>query len=210
MRFVLAMIDSVAALGVCVGGRSPRPGCQRRPQVLAGVRPTAQVYRRPGAQAQRGVPDHAPGRSRTGNRGQGRLRLADDAPAATLPRCDWGLGYEEGIELLLPHAQAARTLATLACLRARIRFEDGHDADAIDDIVDAMTLGRHVSMDGSLITVLLDYGIEYRAGETLALYLPKLDPEMIKGLKTRLAALPPAGTPAGGWCRSRRKPAWTG
>src|SRR6185312_6219422 len=28
---------------------------------------------------------------------------------SSLPRCDWGLGYEEGIELLLPHAQAART-----------------------------------------------------------------------------------------------------
>ena len=37
--------------------------------------------------------------------------------AAALPRCDWGLGYEDGIELLLPHAQAARTLSTLACLR---------------------------------------------------------------------------------------------
>ena len=84
--------------------------------------------------------------------------------AAALPHCDWGLGYEDGIELLLPHAQAARTLSTLACLRARIRFEDGHNAEAIEDIVDAMTVGRHVSMDGSLITVLLNYGIEYRSG----------------------------------------------
>ena len=67
--------------------------------------------------------------ARTGNRDQGRLRVADDAPSGSVPRCDWGLGYEEGIELLLPHAQAARTLATLACLRARIRFEDGHNAE---------------------------------------------------------------------------------
>ena len=85
-------------------------------------------------------------------------------------------------------------LATLACLRARIRFEDGHNAEAIEDIVDAMTLGRHVSLDGSLITVLVSYAIEHRASETLALYLPKLDAEMIKGLKTRLDALPPSGT----------------
>src|SRR3954453_23218104 len=89
--------------------------------------------------------------------------------AAKLPHCDWGLAYDEGIELLLPHAQASRTLATLACLRARIRFEDGQYAGAIEDLFDAMTLGRHVSMDGSLITVLLNYGIEHRAGETLAL-----------------------------------------
>ena len=88
--------------------------------------------------------------------------------ASALTHCDWGLGYEDGIEILLPHAQAARTLSTFACLRARIRFEDGHNADAIDDIADAMTVGRHVSMDGTLITVLVNYAIEYRAGETVA------------------------------------------
>jgi hypothetical protein len=118
--------------------------------------------------------------------------------AAKLPHCDWGLAYDEGIELLLPHAQASRTLATLACLRARIRFEDGHFAEGIEDIIDAMTVGRHVSMDGSLITLLLDYGIEYRADETLALYLPKLSSEAIKSLKTRLASLPPGESPTEG------------
>jgi hypothetical protein len=118
--------------------------------------------------------------------------------AAALPRCDWGLGYEEGIELLLPHAQAARTLSSLASLRVRIRFEEGHNAEAIEDIVDAMAMGRHVSMDGTLITVLVNYAIEYRTGETLAFYLPKLNAETIKGLKTRLGALPPSGTPANG------------
>jgi len=118
--------------------------------------------------------------------------------AAALPRCDWGLDYEEGIELLLPHAQAARTLSTLACLRARIRFEDGQYADATEDIVDAMAVGRHVSTDGTLITVLVNYAVEYRTGETLALYLPKLNAEMIKSLKARLGALPLSGTPAKG------------
>ena len=115
---------------------------------------------------------------------------------AALPRCAWGIGYEDGIELLLPHAQAARMLSSLASLRARIRFDDGHTAEAIDDIVAAMTLGRHVSLDGSLITVLVGYMVEHRMSETLALYLPKLNAEMIKGLKARLAALPPCATPA--------------
>ena len=92
--------------------------------------------------------------------------------AAALPHCDWGLGYEEGVELLLPHAQAGRTLATLALLRARIRFEDGHNAEAIEDIADSMTMGRHVSLDGTLITVLVNYAIENRASETLAPICP--------------------------------------
>jgi len=118
--------------------------------------------------------------------------------AAVLPRCDLGLGYEDGIEILLPHAQAARTLVNLACVRARIRFEDGHNAEAVDDIIDAMTLGRHVTLDTTSITVLVNYGIEYRTSETLARYLPKLSAEKIKTLKTRLAALPPSSTPATG------------
>jgi hypothetical protein len=118
--------------------------------------------------------------------------------AAALPHCHWGIGYEEGIELLLPHAQAARTLSALACLRARIRFEDGRNAEAVEDIVDTITLGRHVSMDGSLITVLVDYAIEQRAGEALARYLPGLDAGTIKDLKVRLDSLPPFRTAAQG------------
>ena len=71
-----------------------------------------------------------------------------------------------------------------------------------------MTLGRHVSLDGTLIIVLVNYAIEHRASETLALYLPKLDAETIKGLKTRLGALPPSGTPAtgGGAVRGEIRP----
>lgn len=116
--------------------------------------------------------------------------------AAALPRCDWGLSFEDGIEALLPHAQAARALSSLAYLRARMRFEADRTGDAIDDVVDALTLGRHTSRDGSLITVLVGYNIEQRGGQVLARYLPKLSPDAIKDLKSRLAALPRFGSPA--------------
>ena len=113
-------------------------------------------------------------------------------------RCDWGLGYEEGIELLLPHAQASRTLATLACLRARIRFEDGHIDQALEDILDAMTLGRHVSRDGSLITVLLELRHRIPRGRNARALPAEAEREVLKNLKTRLAALPPGESPAEG------------
>ena len=115
---------------------------------------------------------------------------------AALPRCNWGIGSEEGIRALLPHPQAARVLASLACLRARLRFEDGRNAEAIEDIVAGMTLGRHISQDGLLIPVLFRQVIEHRMTETLARYLPRLDARIIKELKTRLEALPPGGSPA--------------
>jgi len=117
---------------------------------------------------------------------------------AALPRCDWGLPAEEGIEIRLIHVDGARVLSSLACLRARVRFEEGKSADAIDDLVAALTLGRHTSQNAVLIMTLAGYAIEHRVSETLALYLPKLNARMIKDLKTRLDALPPGGTPATG------------
>jgi hypothetical protein len=114
-----------------------------------------------------------------------------------LPRCDWAVDWEaEGIEALLPYVSAARVLSSVACLRARLRFEEGHSAEAIDDLFAALTLGRHVSVDGSLIAVLVGYAIEGRTGETLALYLPRLDAKTVKDLKKRLDALPPGGSQA--------------
>src|SRR5439155_3890399 len=81
---------------------------------------------------------------------------------ATLRHCDWGISYEDGIYVRLPHLPAARVLSALACLRARMRFEEGQSAEAIDDIVAAMTLGRHVSLDSTFIAILVGYSIEHR------------------------------------------------
>jgi hypothetical protein len=108
--------------------------------------------------------------------------------------CDWGMSYEEGILTRLPHADAARVLTALACLRGRLRFEAGQSAEAIDDLLAAMNLARHVSWDQSLTTGLVGYNIEHRAIETLAASLPKLNPTTLNDLKTRLDALPPFGS----------------
>jgi hypothetical protein len=110
--------------------------------------------------------------------------------AAALPKCDWGIGYEEGVGTLLPYAPAARLTANLACLRARLRFEEGHGAEAVDDLVAALSLGRRVSIDGINILLLTSYAIEHRTGETLARYLPTLDAAAVKAVQKRLAALP--------------------
>jgi hypothetical protein len=119
--------------------------------------------------------------------------------AGALPDCDWGIDWEaDGIEVLLPQMGAARVLSSIACLRARMRFEEGRRTEALDDIVAATRLGRQVSRDGSLIGVLVGYSIEGRMIDAIALFLPKLDPGTIKDLKTRLNALPEGGNPATG------------
>jgi hypothetical protein len=116
---------------------------------------------------------------------------------AALPRCDWGIDWEEGgVEVLLPQMNAGRVLSSLAALRARLRFDEGHNKEAIADIVAALTMSHHVSLDGSLIGVLVGYNIDARMGETLALYLPRLNAGTIADLKKRLDALPPGSRPA--------------
>jgi hypothetical protein len=116
---------------------------------------------------------------------------------AALPRCDWGVAYEdEGLSVRCPHGDAARVLCNLACLSARLHFEEDRDAEALSDLLAAMTLGRHVSRDGPFFMLLHGYAIEHRATETLALHLPKLDAKRIENLKTRLDALPKGGRPA--------------
>jgi hypothetical protein len=115
---------------------------------------------------------------------------------AAQPRCDWGMGHEEGIYTRLPQANAARVLSSLACLRARMRSEAGQGAEAIDDIVAGMILGRHSSLAGTNIMLLAGYSVEHRMIGALALLLPKLDPKMIPALKRRLAAIPEGMTSA--------------
>ncbi len=118
---------------------------------------------------------------------------------AALPSCDWAIGWEEeGFGNRLPYLEGARVLSSLACLRARLRFEEGQSAEAIDDLVAAMTLARHVSLDGSLPSILTQYAIERRMSETLALYLPKLEARTIKDVTKRLDALPRGGNLATG------------
>src|SRR5262249_3555080 len=110
---------------------------------------------------------------------------------AVLPRCNWGIGYEEGLYTRLPHVNAARMLSSLVGLRARLRFEEGRGSEAIDDIMAAMSLGRHVGREGSLIVVLVGNEIELRTMVPLASYLATLDAGLIKALERRLGALPP-------------------
>ncbi len=118
---------------------------------------------------------------------------------AAAQRCDWCIGWEdEGLKTLLPHVDAAKLLSSLACLRARVRFEEGHNTEAIEDILAAITLSRHVSQDGSLPSILAAHAIERRISQTLGFYLPSLPAEVIRNLKQRWECLPPRGSLATG------------
>jgi hypothetical protein len=109
---------------------------------------------------------------------------------AALPNCDWGIGAEEGVYVRFVHAPAARVLTNIACIRARMRIEEGKNSDAIDDLLAVWLLGRRIPLPGTNILLLMGYAIEQRVGETLALCLPKLTAAEIRNVKARRDALP--------------------
>lgn len=116
--------------------------------------------------------------------------------AAVRP-CNWGIAYkDEGAETRLPQLSAARVLSALAGLRARIEFAEGHPRAGIDDLVATMALGRQVSLDGSLIAVLVGYYIDDHTGAMLAANLTRLNAGELRDLQGRLKDLPPGGRPA--------------
>jgi hypothetical protein len=115
---------------------------------------------------------------------------------AALPRCEWATDLERGIELPYTHADGARVLSALACLRARMRFEEGQSGEAVEDVVAALALARRVSHDGTLDSLRAGYHVERLMGEVLGLYLPRLDAATVRDLKKRLDALPAGRRPS--------------
>ena len=115
---------------------------------------------------------------------------------AQINNCEWGISFEEGPDASLPHLGKARQLARLACLRAEMSFQDERSADAIDDIVMAFTLGRHVGRDAILISLLVDYSIERMALETVASHLQSLDADELSILADKLGKSPERPTVA--------------
>jgi hypothetical protein len=110
--------------------------------------------------------------------------------AAALPRCAWGTAHEEGVYVRMPNGSAARVLCNLACLRARLRFEEGKPKEAVDDLVAALIMGRHISLAGTNIMLLVGYAIEHRVYEIFAQELPRLDAKAVKDMVSRLSVLP--------------------
>jgi len=110
---------------------------------------------------------------------------------AKLKRCDWGLEYDDGIRLLLPHLAKARDLVRLAALRVRMEMERGDYQAARADATAIMALARHVGTDPIMISILVGIGLENVGIELIAPYVPDLKVPYAQAV-TAFAALPRA------------------
>lgn len=120
----------------------------------------------------------------------GRSSLKELHRGITSSRCAWATPLEEGADVLIPYCAKARQLARLACARAELGFQQGKPAAAADDLMAAMTLGRHVTTDGIMICLLVDIAIERQAIGVAARHLGELPPAQLDAFAARLDRLP--------------------
>lgn len=109
---------------------------------------------------------------------------------ATIKRCDWAMSVEDGPLASTAHRGAIRELVAVSGLRARLRFRDGDTRGAIGDALAAMAAARHLSVDGSLASVLIAYKLEKAITGVLAQNLLRLSPAQLNELASGLDALP--------------------
>jgi hypothetical protein len=93
---------------------------------------------------------------------------------AALPKCDWGLDYNDGISMLMPHLAKARDLARLAALEGRRAFEHRNWKAGRQDATSIMVLARHIGRDPVMIALLVRLGLEGMVVDLVAPYVPEI------------------------------------
>jgi hypothetical protein len=109
--------------------------------------------------------------------------LVEFRHGATIERCDWLMSAEDGPLASTAHRGAIKELVAVAEIRARLRFRDG-------DVLAAMAAARHLSVDGSLASVLFGYKLENSVTGVLVQNLLRLSPAQLHELSRGLNALP--------------------
>src|SRR2546426_431073 len=121
------------------------------------------------------------------------FKLFRRAVQCTQP-CDWGYDLADGPELLLPGLAKAKNTAQQAVFRARYFLERGRKEEAVQDLLAAFVLGRQVSTDGTLISVLVQIAMEAIIGNFVAENFHYFSPESLKRLSGGIEASPARGT----------------
>ena len=101
---------------------------------------------------------------------------------AASKRCDWTMSDEDGALANTAHRGAITELVAVSGLRARLRFRDGNTPGAIDDALAAIAAARHLSVDGSLASVLFAYKLERAITAVLAQSLLRFSPAELNEL----------------------------
>jgi hypothetical protein len=125
-------------------------------------------------------------------RGNGERALMHLHRGAKLRTCDWASDLRlDGPNVAAPYGLNAHTLARVALLRARWRFEHGDWDGGIDDVIATMVMGRHIGRSKIWRTIHFGCQIETMAIRTLAFYSPRMPEQVRERLARELDSLPP-------------------
>ena len=125
-----------------------------------------------------------------------QFKLVRQAARSTVP-CDWGIDFSEGPATLVAHMARAKGVALASRLRVRWKLEQDRQADARDDLVATVALGRNLTRDGTSYSVGNQIAIEGSACTTVAENFGRFSPETLKQVVDGLDAAPSRGTVAG-------------
>src|SRR5258708_12590000 len=116
--------------------------------------------------------------------------LVEFRNGASIKRCDWVMSAEDGALANTSHRGAIKELVAVAGIRSRLRFRGGNTQGAIEDALAAMAAARHLSVDGSLASVLIAYKLENSVTGVLVQNLLRLSPAQLRELSNGLDGLP--------------------
>jgi hypothetical protein len=116
--------------------------------------------------------------------------LVEFRHGTTLKRCEWAMSEEDGPLANTAHRGAIMELVAVSGLRARLRFRDGNSSGAMGDALAAMAAARHLSLDGSLASVLFAYKLENALRGILAQNLDRFSPAQLNELASGFDSLP--------------------
>ncbi|GEM_PF-1390845 len=110
-----------------------------------------------------------------------------------LADCSFGLDYEDGAAMMLPHLTKARTLARMNVLYARRLLTQGLTAEAVDALLCGVRFSDHLWRDGTLINGLVAKAIFSMQVRLLIQVVGegKLDDAMLGRIDEAMRKLPP-------------------
>jgi hypothetical protein len=122
----------------------------------------------------------------------GSFKLLRKAAQAQAP-CDWGVDLTEGPVMVMPRLAPAKHLVQIARLRVRSHLQNGRQAEARDDLLAALALGRNLSRDGLGISAAVQFSIEELVVWAVAQNFYAFSPETLQQIANGLQGAPVRG-----------------
>jgi hypothetical protein len=127
-----------------------------------------------------------------------QFRLVRQAAHSSAP-CDWGFDFARGPGGgFVTFMARGKGVAQMGTLRVQWYLQNGRQQDACDELLASFVLGRHISSDGLLTSMLVRFAIETMQTATIAENFGRFSPDSLRRLSEGLDALPRPLTSAEG------------